>query len=430
MSQLHHALDPRTRVPAWAWLVLFAWAALLLSIGIDRDWRLLHEDNGALHTSFALAHLEAGLTRTRGHDLFYEPETGSSHFYAHHPSATSLVLATAFRLAGSADPAVARATVIGFQLASLALFVALLRLHFPARIALLGGAIFATLPMSSYFGRMVNYEPLCLTAVLLQLYGYARLRAHGSRLGAACLALGIVLGGLVDWPAFFFAAAIGGTEAWAAVRGDRTGGPRFAWIAALATATLAIDLAHLALAAGSLRGIFEAALSERPTAPATIASFLAAEREHGLAYLGRSALVASVLLAVALATGRGPLASVRREAAHPEVLSQWLGAAGIAAVSYLLAAPSWAIVHAYWGFYSLPFVATGLALLVVVLTERIRNDRGAWIAAALLAVVGLDVANTSFRTLRKRHTQVEEYTVQATRELRARYLAPRTGGAR
>ena len=37
----------------------------------------------------------------------------------------------------------------------------------------------ATLPMGAFFGRMVNYEPLCLFAVMLQLDGYAIWRQEG-----------------------------------------------------------------------------------------------------------------------------------------------------------------------------------------------------------------------------------------------------------
>src|SRR3954465_11181457 len=107
--------------PALAWLALFAYASALLTIGVTRDWRLLHEDNGALHTMFARTHLDLGLARTRAHDLFFRPATGEASFYSHHPPATSLVVAAVFRAVGSDAPWVARSVAIVFQLASLAL---------------------------------------------------------------------------------------------------------------------------------------------------------------------------------------------------------------------------------------------------------------------------------------------------------------------
>ncbi len=243
----------RRRVPAYTPALVLLYAAALLSVGLTRDWRLLHEDNGALHTMFARAHLDLGLARTRAHDVFYWPASGELAFYGHHPSGTSLMLAAAFALTGSDAPWVARSVAIAAQLASLALMMALLRLHLSPALGLLGGFVFATMPMSAFFGRMVNYESLCLPGVLLQLYGYVRYKVGPRpRRGLAWLALGILLGGLADWPAFFFAAALGLVEACAALRGEREGWRTFAAIGLVAGAVLALDLAHLVLASGPL----------------------------------------------------------------------------------------------------------------------------------------------------------------------------------
>jgi hypothetical protein len=46
-------------------LALGLYAAAVLTIGLRADWRLRHEDNGAMHTTFALSHLRLGLERTR-----------------------------------------------------------------------------------------------------------------------------------------------------------------------------------------------------------------------------------------------------------------------------------------------------------------------------------------------------------------------------
>jgi hypothetical protein len=46
------------RAGAYAALGLYAFS--LLSIGLTEDWRLRHEDNGALHTTLALSHQPAG----------------------------------------------------------------------------------------------------------------------------------------------------------------------------------------------------------------------------------------------------------------------------------------------------------------------------------------------------------------------------------
>src|SRR5262249_28553349 len=188
-------------------VVLGLYAFSILSIGLSRDWRLLHEDNGAMHTTLALSHLELGLATTRAHDVFFNPRTGETLSYGHHPPGIALILAGAFLATGSDAPWVARLVVIGFHLASIFLLVELLTRVLPRATALLGGFLMATLPMSAYFGRMVNYEPACLFAILLQLTGYATFKQDGARKGLVRLSLGIVFGGLIDWGAIFFAAA-------------------------------------------------------------------------------------------------------------------------------------------------------------------------------------------------------------------------------
>ncbi len=203
-------LPRKTGLPvAFGLLALYTLA--LLSLDLTSDWRRLHEDNGAMHTTFALAHLHLGLGETRGHDVYYSPDTETAAPYGHHPPATALLLAAVFSITGSAAPAVTRLTIITFHLATLAMLIRLLCLV-STRAALYGGFVLATLPMSWYFGRMVNYEPLALCAITLQLSGWVETRRTGSRWGLILLAGGIVLGGLVDWPAFFFAAVIAGSS--------------------------------------------------------------------------------------------------------------------------------------------------------------------------------------------------------------------------
>ncbi len=421
-------LATRLRPPAWAWILLYVHATALLSVGIGADWRLQHEDNGALHTTFARAHLDLGLARTGGHDVFYVPRTGDAFFYGHHPPGPSLVLAAAFALAGTDTPAVARTAAIFFHLASLTVFVVLLRVHLPPALALLGGVLFATAPMSAFFGRMVNYEPFCLTGVLLLLLGYALHRSGRSRAGGAVLlALGILFAGLVDWPAFFVAAALGLTEAIAALRGDRDGWRVFVAIGALATLVLVLDLAHLALASGSLQTLLGVVGDTQHAVVATPASLLDAELAHGRRYFGRAALLASALVALTLALRRGPLVATLDAVAYPRVLARWLAASGLAAASYVLAAPSWAIVHAYWSFYFLPFVVTSLVLVLGALAERAARGGRAGLAAALVGMVMLgDVANTAVRTLVRRHGSPEPFAIERTRELRRDNLPARS----
>lgn len=418
----------RCRVPAWAWLAPFVVAVALLSIGIDRDWRLVHEDNGALHTTFARSHLDLGLARTRGQDVFFRPETGELSFYGHHPSGTSLALAAAFALAGSDTPRVARTVAITFHLASLLLLMLLLGIHLAPVETLLGGVVFAVIPMSAFFGRMVNYEAPCLTGVLLQLYGYARWRTdrRGGH-GFALLALGILLSGLVDWPAFFVAAALGGAEAWRAVHGERDGIRGFVAIALISTAVLVLDLVHLALATGSLDALSAVVGGSQASVTVTPAAFLAREWTHGRRFFGSGAVIASAALLIGIALPGTIVGAELRRSRHAGALVSWLGASFAGALAYTLAAPSWAMVHAYWAFYFLPFVVTAVVIVGATLVRRAAAPgRARLVAAALGLALLVDLALTSVRTLVKRHSTDEEYAVRVTQEFRTEYLPPRS----
>ena len=210
MAKATRGLSPLT-----GWKAVAAFAALgcyaiaVLSIGLTRDWRLRHEDNGALHTTLALSHVQLGLAETRAHAVFYRPDTSQTRLYGHHPPAPSLILAGAFALTGSTAPWAARCVAMAFHLGSLMVLLVLLSRHFSTGVVWLGGWLMATLPMSAYFGRMMNYEPLCLFAVMLQLAGYAAFQHRGSKRGLALLVAAICLGGLIDWGSFFFTAMIG-----------------------------------------------------------------------------------------------------------------------------------------------------------------------------------------------------------------------------
>ena len=395
---------------------VIALGAALLCINISGDWRYLHEDNGAIYTTLALSHLKAGLHVTRGHDVFIDRETGEQTRYGHHPAGLALLLAGAFRLAGSAEPAVARSVSILFQLASIACVARLLRSLFPAGPALAGTFAFAVLPMGAYFGRMVNYEPLCLFGVLLQLLGFVDYQRTGERRFLWLLGGGIVLSGLVDWPGFFFAAAIGLTGAFHGFRGDVRGWRVFFVAAGVSVSVFAFDLFHLWWASGGSLATLSTVASSSAQGETLFSSpleFLAGQFDSYRRYFSHTGLVATLLVAGLVLA---PKAKLSREL---QPRRSMLVASGCAATAYVLAAPSWASVHPYWKFYFLPFVAAAVALLFECL--RLLPPIAARTAMALLLV---EMAATSAYMLRLRHTREGAYAIETTAKFRARYLRP------
>jgi 4-amino-4-deoxy-L-arabinose transferase-like glycosyltransferase len=408
--------------------VLLLYAAAILSIGMSKDWRLLHEDNGAFQTSLALSHVRLGLARTRAHDVFFNPATGEATLYGHHPPGTALILAAVFAATGSAPPQAARLVSISFHLGSLVLLVTLLSRLFSKGAALFGGFLMATLPMSAYFGRMVNYEPLCLFAVLVQLTGYAAFRRDGSRQGLAWLAAGIVFGGLIDWASFFFAAAIGAAEAIDSIRRrSRSIAPLL--VAAGATvAVFLFDVFHLWYAAHGTLAPLRQAIFGDPSGSAPrvgLGRFLGTQFETFRRYLTHAGLLSSTVISFCLVRPSLRLSNRVFDVRERGLLRRILIVSGAASVAYVVAAPWWAKTHAYWQFYFLPFVVFSMVLVFRWLSREVR-ERPRLALRALLAVLLLEVVVSSACTLRLRHTRPGGYALRETARLRANYLSPAT----
>ncbi len=398
----------------------------LLAIGLTRDWRLIHEDNGAMHTTLALSHVRLGFERTRAHDLFFDPKTGRAAVYGHHPPGTALTLAAAFLIVGSDAPWVARLVAIVFHLGSLFLLVELLSRVLPRGTALFGGFLMATLPMSVYFGRMVNYEPLCLFAILLQLTGYASFKQDASRGGVVRLSLGILVGGLIDWPALFFAGAITVAEVADALKSQpRTFVPAVVPLLS-AMAIVVFDVWHLWYAGhGSLvlyRDMHSLPWSAEWKAVRPV-PFVASQVEVLRRYYTHVGLISSVVVAFAMACPRARLADSVFNVADGGFLKRLLAITGGAACAYVLAAPPRAQVHAYWQFYALPFVVLSMLLVWRVLRRAAARNH-ALIARALLAIFVLDVTLSSVSMLYYRHTTPSAHAVRQTARFRATSLAP------
>lgn len=421
-SERPASLSRAARVTAAAILLL---AAVLLSIGLREDWRLLHEDNGALFSTLALSHLRLGLAETRAHDLFVVTATGEHFPYGHHPPGVALLVAGAFSITDSETPMVARSVPIAFHLGSALLLLSLLRRVASPGEALLGTLLFALLPMSAYFGRMVGYEPFGLFAVLLMLNGWTRHRMEGGPTGLGLLAAGIVFGGLIDWAPLFFAAALGLVELVDLLRGNGVSNAAFWTIAAAAVGVLVFDLLHLAVAGhGALESL--AAILARGAVPGrpglSTVDFVLGQIEGFRRYFTHAGLLSALLVAAALFRPRGKLATSLRLA--DPVAFRLLAATGGAALAYVVAAPRWAEIHAYWKFYALPFTVLAMTQVASAIGRGMVRRRPVAIAIALL--LGSEVLVTSAYMLHLRHTRVGEYAVAETAKLRRDYLRPRS----
>jgi hypothetical protein len=128
---------------------------------------------------------------------------GQREFYAGHPPLTSWLLTGWMRALGDGDRVI-RALPLTFTVLNLLLLYALVRRVFGAPAALAATVICSLLPMTAYYGQIVNMEPFVLTFMLLAALGYLAWARRGSTLGFLMLFVAVVLGCWTDWPMYLF----------------------------------------------------------------------------------------------------------------------------------------------------------------------------------------------------------------------------------
>ncbi len=400
-------------------LAIVAYATALLTFHINDHWRLVHEDNGAMQTSFALSHQHCGLGVTRAFNVYIDAHTGSRLFYAHHPAAVPLVLAAAFAAAGDDSPRVARAVMIAFSLATLLLMMALLRdLFVDDRLAAIGGLAMATFPMESFFGRMVNYEAPVLFFAVAQLAAYLRHRRTESSASLFALASAIVLGGFFDWSSLFFTAAI--TIA-AFVEGvSKRRWKPLAVTTAAAVAITVLNLGHAIYATGSLADFVKALTMDASPGhdPLTFAGFMTTEIENYRGYFTMSGMAAAILTAIALLLPRSRVGAALMNGVDPDVRRiLWITLG--AAAAYQLASPTRARIHHYWQFFFLPFAVVAFVLMI----RCLQNGGRRW-SMAVMVLIAIEIMTSSAYKLYRRHTRPGEWAVENTRIIERDFLAP------
>jgi 4-amino-4-deoxy-L-arabinose transferase-like glycosyltransferase len=399
----------------------------LLSIDISAPWRLVHEDNGAMQSTLALSHLRYGVGQTRAHNLFIDRRTGARQSYTNHPPGVPLVLAAAFDLTGEESPAIARGVMIALSLGTLVLMFWILSFLFDdENLALTGCFIMATLPMQSFFGRMVNYEAPTLFFACLQLAAYLQYGRTRRRSALVLLGGSIVAGGLFDWPSFFFSSAITVSALIDWRRGGLSKGSADAFLTtALATSFgVLFDLAHIVFASGSIEQFLTVLKADTGEGhPAlTVASVLLRQTENFRNYFTHSGLIAAMVTAAALVLWRSPLAAALFRPAD-EALARFLAITGSAATAYLVSSPVRAQIHHYWQFYFLPFTVVSLA--VVIRWMRDARARGHRSAAIALQLMLLEIVLSSGYKLYRRHTRPDDWAIRASRQVEENYLIPK-----
>jgi 4-amino-4-deoxy-L-arabinose transferase-like glycosyltransferase len=326
--------------------------------------------------------------------------------YGHHPPTLGVLLAGWFRLLGDDGPRTARALPACFHVASALLVFAILRRHYPGPPGLVAALTFAVVPMSSYFGKMVNFEPLVLPFVIAAVFSWWEWAETASRRALVASAVSIAAGVLVDWPMLLIPVVLLAD----ALRRARCGeGGRFV-------------RAGLALAIGSaLIGIAIAAWASAPVGGAELGrAFSFRSRLHGrypwwrlagkLVDYNRRYFTEPVFVASLVAAWLVVFAAWRDGRLAPrDRLLALFGAVGILPV---VAFPTSARYHAYWQFYLVPYATLSVAYVLDTLATRMSSA----VRRLAYAVVVVGVLVSSGVTLAGRYSRPSGYVARQVRE--------------
>ncbi len=402
-------------------LALFLLQTALLLIGIGREYELKHEDNNALHATFARSHLELGLQKTRGQNHFYNPSTGDVQVYAHHPPAPALTLAAVYRVTGRDGPAVTRATAVGFHLLATWLFYGFMRRVFGRdQEVFLSTFLFVVVPESTFFGRMMNHEVLVLPAAVLLVRGYWESIRDGwsTPRWVTAVLVGAAWAALSGWAGFFAMGACAAHAGWELlVRRNRRANRVLIVLSVMGCALFALDVAHAIWVLGGdaayLRDVLESRMGSG--APFGLGRWFSRVVELHWRYFGLTSLFAVAALAY-----RGLRALRLDGATDPAVDVGFLFL--LAGAAYVAVFNLNAQQHDYWQFLLLPASAIALTLTYRWILEGLGSGRrrSAWLA--LLTLVTLDISATAIYTLQERHLRTEAYCQETVAVFRRDFL--------
>lgn len=369
-------------------------AALLLCRDLGGAFDTWHAVNDALQTQAARNHLRHGLGATRLYTTYPGVAGEPPQRYLNHPPLVAVLTAVPLAVFGDHEWA-ARLMPILATLGSTWLLATMLgRLGTPL-LGLLAGFFFATLPATQYFGRMVNHEAPVEFFSLLMLHGYLQwTSAYGSRYsargGALAWAVGTVFGIATGWAALLMAGVL---WCWQLLRTVRrtAGGRPLAWLTLVPALTLGAVVLHLLAGSGWDLGMLPNLLRARSLAGEGGQQGWRAWLGWQSAYFVRNftwpGAIAALLCAPLVVLGllrRGDPHRGRWRAlgAGPSAVAAACGVQGLLWV-VLLKNQSW--FHDYWQFHLGPYVALGLAGLVLMTWRLV----GRWAPrlAALVATV-------------------------------------------
>jgi 4-amino-4-deoxy-L-arabinose transferase-like glycosyltransferase len=417
-------------------VVILAIALLLLTRNVTGLFIGWHDWNSSLYSYFARNHIQYGLGYTKLFNTWGDTLTppANPHRYLNHPPLLAVWAAIPMFFFGDHEW-VGRSVPITTTLAGVWLLMVIVsRLQSPL-LGLLSGLFYATLPVTAFFGRMLDPESPVQFFSLLMLHGYlqwAGLYGNGYRRapGVVYYTFGVVLGIWTGWAAVIMAGLI---WLWHLCRtfGDSSLRRLILWLTLIPAASLAAVIVHIAWGCNwNITWLGHLLLSRTvsPREPVTWTMWLLKNwkvlRINVSAFGIGAGIVYLAILPVVLryTASDSPFRQIvhSKTSVTPILLTALYGLLWVCIFRH----QSW--MHDYWQYYTAPFFATAMASVVLAAPMLLAKSapRAAIGVALLLVILPMPSFAGSLDLFYRKQNPILRDTVTTFKEL-SRLIPPK-----
>lgn len=449
---LPHAVRPPAGwgSPQLARAIVLGLGLLVLCRNVTGPYVSLHEWNSAMYSVFARNHVAYGLGYTKlfctWGDAAQPP--AQPQRYLNHPPLIAAWAAVPMVFFGDHEWA-ARSVPILATLGSIWLLMLIVGRLYSSWLGVLAGFFYALLPVTAFFGRMLDHVPPVQFFSLLMLHGYLhRMQLYGadSRPGRGFwyYTLGAVLGIGTGWAALIMAGLI---WLWHVARclARRAPAMPLLWLTVIPAAALAAVVLHILWGCGWDWRMFGPLFYSRTVGPQQGLELgpwtawprqLAIHMWHNLTPFGIGAAVVYLAL-FPLTWGQHPVRRPASAAARPGAGADAGGLPALVwghttavpvflillhGVLYVVGFKNQSTIHDYWQFFATPFVGVALATVVLgaVTWSRPRWPRAAPAVGVILVLLPQPWLATGLDWLHRRPSIVPREPLAALEELHRR----------
>jgi len=358
-------------------LLVLAVGLVLLSRNLDTQFVGWREDNNALYSSFARNHIYYGLGYTKLFQTYgvTQAPPAKPQRYLNHPPLLPLWVAMATSVFGDHEWVV-RSVPIAATLGSAWLLMVIIGRLQSQTLGVLTGLFYVMLPITAYFGRVLNHDSPVQLFSLLALHGYLQWtglygNSYSRKAGAAYYVLAVVMGTGTGWAAIIMAGLIWLWHLCRVFR-DRSLVRFLPLLTAIPAVSLAAVIIHILWGAQWDIGRLGTLFLSRTAGPAETtawAEWLRLNRLYlafnvSLFGIGAAIFYLAVIPAVLrYAASDSPFRQIVRDGTSviPVLLT------GLQGLIWVVVFRHQSGMHAYWQYHISPFVAVAMAAAVLTI---------------------------------------------------------------